>query len=329
MLGRVLLRIGDFVFVLRPLILIPVWSFFILGVRTGRGEAGAGGATTATAAFACLTAIMVTAYLINQVFDQESDRYNDKGHYLTRGIFGVRTVVLLALVFFAIASTTFQRTAAAQRLPLVAALVLSLAYSLPPIRLCARPILDLVANAAGYGGIAYLIGHLAFDPSLARAVLHAAPYAFLVGATFLHTTILDADGDRASGKITSSVLMGTSASALVALVLDAAGLALAVFLGVTGRAGLLPAAILAVNLPAFAVAYARLGNTRDAVRDRAMRARVSSNTVQFATAVVTLPATAAEPRYLALVVILVVAARFYYRARFGVDYPGDPVTSES
>ncbi len=327
MFRRMILRIGDYVFVTRPLILIPVWSFFLLGTRSGRASAPwPAPGVHALYGFVCLTAIMITAYLINQVFDQESDRLNDKGHYLTRGIFGVRMVVAMALAFFVTASLTFQHVAAAQRWPLALALVLSLMYSLPPIRLCARPLLDLVANAVGYGGIAFVVGHFALDATPARALAHASPWVALVGATFLHTTILDVDGDRDSGKITSSVLLGVNASALLAAVLAIAGLVLswAVTWRVYGDVSAL--VVLAISTPVFVWAWTRLRRAGGAGADIA---RVSSNTVQFATLAVTVAAAIVEPMYLALVVPLVIAARYYYRARFGVSYPGTGGVSDA
>ncbi len=67
-----LLRICDFIFVLRPLILIPAWSFYLIGAATAietnpdypRGFPG-------LTAFLSLTAILITAYLLNQIFDRD------------------------------------------------------------------------------------------------------------------------------------------------------------------------------------------------------------------------------------------------------------------
>jgi hypothetical protein len=57
-------------------------------------------------------------------------------------------------------------------------------------------------------------------------------------------------------------------------------------------------------------------------RGIAERDRISSLTVQATTLIVTVAAAVIEPRYLLLVVPIVVASRFYYRQRFGVSYPG-------
>jgi 4-hydroxybenzoate polyprenyltransferase len=312
---KILLRFGDYLFVMRPLILIPAWSFYLLGAALGeRRGAIAAAPAPILYGFGCLTAILVTAYLLNQVFDQESDRRNKKGHFLTRGIFSVRAVVLMAMFAFLFASYLFRSVSAAQRIPLVLALVLSLAYSLPPLRLVARPFVDLLANAAGYGGIAFVTGFAAFDPSTRDAVLLALPYVLLVGATFLHTTILDVDGDRDSGKITTSVVVGERASAVLACGLAGAGLGPAAAVSLRIYGDKLSLMILAVCFVVFFYAAVRLYRERNS--------SASSNAVQAATVMVTIPAAISWPAYFALLVPIVVAARFYYRARFGINYPG-------
>ncbi len=254
-----------------------------------------------------LTCILVSAYLLNQIFDRESDARNDKCFYLSRGVFRVRTLVILAGVFFFIASFAFQRVDGDQRIPLVLALVLSLLYSLPPVRLCARPFVDTAANAFGYGGGAYVIGYGATEPLSAEMMTSSIPYVLLVASTFIHTTILDVAGDRASGKITTAVHIGERRATRLAAVLHGLALLAALFTGelpalvVTGVS--LPLTILALTRPSRAT---------------------SSLLVQATTLIVALTAALLWPLYFALLVVLVVVARVYYRKRFGIIYPGLP-----
>ncbi len=316
---RFLLRIGDYVFVMRPLILIPAWSFFLLGAAAGRGRTGfLLGFSDAPAAFfysfGCLTAILITAYLLNQVFDMDSDRRNRKGHYLTRGIFKVRTVVLMAVVAFLLASYFFRFVNASQRLPLAVALVLSLTYSLPPLRLVARPFVDLLVNAAGYGAVAFISGYAVYDASITDAAALSLPYMFLVGATFLHTTILDIDGDKRSGKITTTVVIGVRRSAIAAWVLVVLGWVSAALISLPSYGNRLSLVILSLGFVVFSVAAFRI------YRDGGTQ--VSSNTVQAATVLVTIPAAIVWPAYLFLLAPIVATARPYYKARFGLSYPG-------
>jgi len=312
---RILLRIGDYIFVTRPLILIPAWSFYLLGASAGRDR-------TAVAppafyyGFLCLTAILITAYLLNQIFDRESDRRNDKGHFLTRGIFKVRTAVFMAAAAFLCASYLFRSAGETQRTPLVAALVLSLVYSLPPLRLVARPVLDLLANAVGYAGVAYAAGYTAWGASSADAAARSIPYVALVGATFLHTTILDADGDAETGKITTTVAIGVARSAVLSGVLAASGWVWSLAVSLPAHGDWVAAVLLTLAIFVFASAAVRIA------RRPAAATAISSNAVQGAVAVVCVPAAIAWPWYLLLVVPVVVLSRFYYRARFGINYPG-------
>lgn len=319
-----LLRVADFFFVLRPLILIPAWSFYALGVHFARPPARVELFSVVTQpGFWCLTGVLACAYVLNQVFDVDSDRLNDKGHYLTRGLFRVRTLVLIALVCFVAAAWLRQSAEPAQRPLLLVALLLSLVYSLPPLRLVARPWADLVANAVGYGGLAFVIGYAAVSRTLLPAWLDALPWVLLVAATFLHTTILDVDGDAAGGKRTTTVAIGVRSSARLAMIfaLWAAANQLWMFLRKEGP--LLPALVTGAACIAFTVAYVAIARSdRPGANAHATRTRASSAAVQIATAVVAIGAAIRDPFLLVLFVPVLVAARFYYRARFGTSYPG-------
>jgi len=311
MLARILLRAGDYIFVLRPLILVPVWSFYLLGARSGLLNAAPGATASVFPTLACLTLLMASAYLINQVFDRRTDALNEKGHYLTRGIFSVRWVVGCAVALFLVAAWINRSLPAAQRAAMVAALLLAMAYSLPPLRLCARPFLDLLANAVGYGGVAFAAGYVAFDPAPAAAARAALPWMLLVGATFAHTTILDVAGDRAAGKRTLAVAIGAPRAARGAAIFAlAASATAAVAWRSTGDV-----LALVVTAPV-ALAYVRWAFPRRTTP------RSSAHAVQGATALVALAAAWSEPLLLAVVVPLVLIARPYYRGRFGVAYPG-------
>lgn len=290
---------------MRPVILIPAWSFFLLGAARSGGAGVFASGVPSPAALLSLTAILITAYLLNQIFDRESDEKNNKCLFLARGIVGVRAVVVLAVAAFMLASLAYHRTDPIQRLPLVAAVALAFAYSLPPLRLCARPFLDLAANAVGYGGIAFILGFGAFDDSRAGALAASLPYVLLVASTFLHTTILDVEGDRAALKKSTTVLIGVPASRIAAAALHAAAFALSLW-----TADAAAAVVTGVSLP---VALYPLRRTR---------AAASSFVIQANTLVVTLAATLYWPAYLAVVVPLIALSRFYHRRRFGITYPG-------
>lgn len=279
-------------------------------------------------AFWCLSGVLACAYVLNQIFDLESDRLNNKGLFLTRHVFRPRTMLLVALACFAGASLLFQNTHHVQHVPLIAALLLSLIYSLPPLRLCARPWWDLAANAIGYGGLAFVIGHGALSNDLMPAIIGAVPWVLLVAATFLHTTILDVEGDAAAGKHTTTVVIGERRSSLLSVGFGAAAFILSVAPKLRGlkTAGWLPVIVTGGALAAFAFAYYRLSRSRElSVSERyAVRSRTSSYAVQIPTALVALAAAWKDPTFLVLLIPLVAFTHVYNHARFGVSYPGWP-----
>jgi 4-hydroxybenzoate polyprenyltransferase len=258
-------------------------------------------------AFSALTAILITAYLLNQVFDQESDKRNNKCLYLAHGLFRARTLVLFAIFSYLTALLTFHQVDNIQKSPLFIAAVLSLAYSLPPLRLCARPFLDLLANAIGYGGVAFVLGHELYAASPGNAARLAMPYVFLVAATFLHTAILDIEGDRLTGKITTAVFIGENASRRLAAILHGAAVAAAIFSG-----GITPLVITGATAPLSILALAR--KTR----------RASMLLVQGNTLVVALAAVALWPAFTIIIAPLIFLSRYYHAQRFGIIYPGPP-----
>jgi chlorophyll synthase len=301
-----ILRICDFIFVLRPVILIPAWSFYLLGAAEGAGANTPTWQIRSPVALLCLTAILVTAYVLNQIFDRESDEKNGKCLFLASGIVTVRVLVFLALAAFLVASWAYHHVDAFLKAPFITALVLAFAYSLPPLRLCARPFLDLAANAVGYGGIAFVLGFGASSPVLSDAARAAAPYVLLVAATFLHTTILDVDGDRATGKKSTTVLIGTGASRVAAVVLHASAFVVALWLRSATAA-----IVTGVSLPVTLLPMWR-------------REKPSSSVVvvQANTLVVAACAAFFWPAFLAVTAPLVALSRFYHRRRFGITYPG-------
>lgn len=290
------MRVLDFFFALRPLVLVPAWSFFLLGHGLGGQE------TFPALRFVLLSAVLAAVHLVNQVADAESDRINAKGFFLQHGMFSARTYVAVALTTLIFALSAALRWHAAPFL-LAAAAGLGLVYSLPPFRCSGRPGLDVLANALGYGALALLLGAGTIH-GLPRPGPQLAACVLAVAAVFLHTTLLDLEGDRRTGKRTTGVFLGlqgtrVAASLLALVAVVAAALAAApVLLGATAVLAVL--ATLAWLLPAW-VGGAAVG---------------VGGTALFA-----LAAGVYEPLFPIVLVFLVVGTRFYYRRRFSLAYP--------
>lgn len=286
------MRFLDAFFALRPLVLVPAWSFFLLGSDPA--------SDFHALRFALLSAVLAGAYLVNQVTDFDSDRLNGKGLFLQRGIFSRRAYVVcgVALAAGAIAIALSRRDGAAW---LVLAAALGFAYSVPPLRLVARPGLDLVANAIGYGGVALVLGATSW---YAAGPLRLVACGLAVACVFLHTTLMDLDGDRRTGKRTTGVVLGPLRARTWAAVAGIAAAACAI-------------AARAPDIAAAASVTALL-----AIVAGVRPAWVSSRTIVVgATAAFALAAGVRFPWFLVGLVLLALATRAYYRRRFALAYP--------
>lgn len=314
---------ADYLLLLRPMILVPVWTFFLLGAAHGGEQTGIrASASGLWAGLASFTALMGAVYIVNQIADRSSDRANAKLFLLSHGIVSARAAwtqaTLLAAAAVAIAVFLLPPVFL---LIVLAGLLLGLAYSLEPLRLKRRPVLDVLANAIGNGALNTLAGWTA-----AGAPLHGlgllSPYPPAVAAVHLATTLADAGGDAACGLRTSGVVLGRRRGMLVAAVLMAGSAAVA------AGAGNTPALISAlVSLPFFAAALRRGGRAggadgmgaADAAGAGAARAALLP--ARAATVVYSLAAAFYYPLYLPWLAAVIVATRLYYSRRFGMRYP--------
>ena len=290
------MRVLDFIFALRPLVLVPAWSFFLLGFGATAG------ADFPAQRFLLLSAVLAAVHLVNQVADRDSDRINAKGFFLQRGIFRPRTYVVAALALLAGAlGVAFVDRAAPWRL--AAAAALGLAYSVPPLRFCARPGLDVVANACGYGGLATWIG--AGDGAIAGPwAARLAACMLAVAAVFLHTTLLDVTGDARTGKHTTGSVLGCARTRALA----AAAAVTASLLAAFAASPLL----LGACVPLALLALAAWGAPH----------RVTSVVVSVGgTTLFAIAASVQMPLFAVALGGLVLLTRAYYARRFALAYP--------
>ncbi len=303
-------HLPDFVFLLRPMILIPVWTFYLLG-------AWHGGALSAAAipkirfsiGLICFTAILGAVYIINQIADRETDRINNKLFFVSHGIIPLKSVWIEAavLVLSAFALSLIIMPAAFTFL-LAAGLVLGIAYSIEPVRFKRRPLLDVLSNAIGNGIINTLAGWVAVGaPIDGLEVL--APYPLAVASVHLATTLADIEGDRAEGLRTSGVMLGARKGTVLA-------------------AGLMAAAALTAtaleNRPAFYASLVSLPFFLLPVRSAGEKPNATAVLLpaKAATLIFSITAGFLFPLYIPALALLILLTRLYYRNRFSITYPG-------
>jgi len=301
--------LADRFFLLRPLVLVPAVTFFLLGyaeaLLRGReawpGHPRFGHPWLGLVSYAL---VMASVYVVNQVYDAESDRANEKLFLIPRGLVSKTEAWGVAAALMILGLAGGARCGQTTAFLFVLSFVLGMAYSVPPVALKRLFPYDLIANAVGYGTLAFVTGwSVAAGPGF-KAVATSEPLALCVGAVFTLTAVHDMKGDERSGFRTTGVALGLERGPLLALVLVVVAVPLS-FL-VDNRFALVGAA---ASLPLFVYAYAK--RTERAVK---MAYRASS-------AIFILMVGLAFPYFLLAVLALMGLARLYYSLRFSLNYP--------
>lgn len=215
------MKILDYIFAARPLLHLPVWSIYLVTLHYHLNLSKENFTTTDLLILFALTLATSGTYYINQIYDFESDKLNNKlgflqKEYITfaemKACYYICTLLAIAIGFYLSLLSGF----------LITLLVLLGAiYSAPPLRLKDRPLFGLLTNAIGYGFIVPLMvmpdmtmhnnGILGWD----------TPFYFTltIGAIYLLTTIPDKEGDRRTGKKTLAIILPTSIVMFLALLL--------------------------------------------------------------------------------------------------------------
>ena len=311
----VLTGLLDAVFLCRPVVLVPVWGFMLLGAMRWRVVSlqkdpfpllsSVGAAVWIRVALFSIPVAFV--YILNQVADIEADRANPGFSLLGDGCVGIATAraALLVTLFLSVLPPILMDDSVLLYLN-VGTLVLGLCYSLEPLRFSGRVLLDCVSNAAGYGVLAFAAGWYAAGGEMVYGLLlqAAAPYVLLMCAGSISSTIPDIEGDRANGKRTTAVALGPVRSHALATLLLVAGVIAALIVrdGVAAAAGGGALVFYLIHL---------LAQTQ----------RSLEGTYKGGGAVVMIVAALMVPLFAPVALLTALLTRAYFRFRFGVRYP--------
>lgn len=212
----------DYVFLLRPSIQAALWTFFMAGVYMRFSEsikpALFAFRIEREAALGLLgySLLMGSVYVLNQISDIDTDRLNNKLFLLSDGIISVKNAYLFASVCSVAGFGIFLTPMlfSVNRIVLVSvSFIMGIMYTVRPFECKRRPFIDLALNSAGYGVAALLLGYSLAGGSVCPAiVLRTLPYALSMGAVFVNTTLMDYDGDRKVGAVTTGVKLGIEKS---------------------------------------------------------------------------------------------------------------------
>lgn len=318
-------RIFDYVAILRPLLLIPVWTMVLLGyykVVSDKittqihlpivGNVGIilhpHGEVLITLLLYSL--LMGAIYILNQLTDSHTDEINGKLYlipygYLKKGSLKIQIAILLSASII----LAFLKFSLTYSILVLISIALGIMYSVPPIRLKGKPILDLLANASGFGIIAFAVGWASQGEFSVNLILDSLPYFLCVSAAFINTTIPDMDGDVRNGDNTTGVFLGIRKSCLISTII----LCLAILTSLYRR-DFIPLIASALSLPFFV--YMTISNWNQLTNTKSI-----TMATKISVLILSLLIALLIPLYFILLIFTILLVRFYYQVRFGIKYP--------
>lgn len=312
-------KLIDYIFLLRPMLIIPVWSIALLGARAASWRArGINPFQLDHYPFAAFTSydlnlllmLLLGALLsgaifaLNQIYDVDSDKENEKLFLLAdehvkiseaRILYWVLTVIAIAGAFL----LNWQLGVL-----FVFGGWLGFQYSHPRFKVRESAYKAFRNNIIGHGMAAFMFGWVMYTNFSLEGVIKSLPYVFAVGAVYLTTTLPDIRGDESVGKVTYAVEWGVAKTLKNSAWLVALALVLSIM---TADYGFSITA--AVTLPLYILAAAK-GSV-----DLAITAS------KAAILVLSLFAAIYFPLYLVILLAAFGLTRAYYSRRFGMAYP--------
>jgi 4-hydroxybenzoate polyprenyltransferase len=320
-------RAFDYIAILRPLLLIPGWTMVFLGYYRGIGNdltthinlpiIGNLGIILHPKKEILLTLVLYSllmgaVYVLNQITDSHTDGINGKLYliphgYLKKSILKVQIAVLISI---GVVLLVFIKFSLAYSVLVLLSIIMGIMYSVPPIRLKGKPILDLITNASGFGLVAFAVGWTARSEFSSNLILDSLPYFLCVSAAFINTTIPDIEGDIRNGDITIGVFLGARRACLFSTLI----LILAILAG-WFRKDFVPITASVLSLPFF-IRMTIFNWKQNSVNIKSITLATKVSIMALSLLVALL-----VPFYFILLVFTVLLTRLYYQVRFGISYP--------
>ncbi len=303
-------KIADYIMLLRPTLLGPVWIFIIVGYRLSYMVEGKIMPRIVYSpkfwiGFLSYTLLMGGVYIINQIVDRKTDKINKKLFLISEGIISLKEAYIELILLFLI---SFLLIFYLKDIPLIIVWILSLimgiTYSVPPFRMKGRFLWDLVWNTLGYGLLNILFGAMLHNSISLRLFLFIIPYMCGISGIFIYTTLLDIEGDKEDGIKTTGMILGYKKGSLISLILLSIALFLSLYTNdivlMIGAGGSLPFAI-----------WAAVKHTRYPV----------IISMRIGPILLLLSLSYFAPYLLAFLLTAAILMRIYYEKRFNLKYP--------
>jgi 4-hydroxybenzoate polyprenyltransferase len=297
-----MLKYLDYLFLTRPVLMPPVWTILLLGHHRSfklTGESNLPGLSVLL-----VTLLVGAVYVLNQIYDMESDRLNQKLFFLAKGYISKNSAIWETVLLNLMSIVPAYLISLRLGLLFTLGVVFGFLYSAPPFAFKNRPFGGLLMNALAHGNLAFLIGWSMNESLSIQAVLFSLPYMLAVAAIYLNTTVPDMEGDKRVGKITLAVKWGKEKVIVFSSILVLGAIVLS---AMTRDIPFLIAS--AVSFPFFIFSVFSGGE-----RPIILTTKVSILLLSVAAAIF-------YPWYFAVLILGFIGTRFYYKARFNMDYP--------
>ncbi len=313
------MKLFDYIFLMRPMLIIPVWTIAILGARAAEWRTRGNNPFTLDRypfidfsqddrqlllTLAVSTLLAGGIFILNQIFDVESDRRNKKLFLIADGHVSLTEAWVLYILTTTLAIIGGFLINWQLGFLFVAGALVGLQYSLPAFRLREHPYKSFRNNMIGHGTLAFLFGWVLIQNFDIEGIIRSFPYMLAVGAVYLNTTLPDLEGDKAGGKRTYAMEWGPGKTLQTSFWMVAAAIVVSIL--VADYAFSLAAGI---SMLLFAIAR----------RDKS----IAKGTLASKVSILALSLFAAIyfPPYLVIIALTIVATRIYYAARFSIQYP--------
>jgi 4-hydroxybenzoate polyprenyltransferase len=297
-----MLKYLDYLFVIRPALMPPVWTILLLGHH--RSALISKESNLPGLILLLVTFLVGAVYILNQIFDIESDRLNQKLFFLAQGYIPKISALFEMILFNLISIIPAFLISRELGILFVLGMVFGFLYSVPPFSFKNRPIAGFMLNALAHGNLAFLLGWCMNQSLSMQALYSSLPYMFAVGAIYLNTTIPDIDGDRRVGKITLAVRWRKEKVLVLTTLLVATAIVLS---------------ILVKDIPFLFASSLSLPFFIYSAFTKKERAIVLATKVSIL--LLSIGAVIFYPWYFAILILGFVGTRLYYKARFDLDYP--------
>jgi len=297
-----LVRKLDYLFILRPTLMFPLWTMVLAGYQLTPNEAELTASQWALLALSS-TSLFGLVYLLNQMQDRVGDRVNKKLVLVAHDLVSRRAQWIVAALL-AVISPIALILAGFGHVGLLQTAVFAIAgvlYNFTPLALERTPVGGILAGVLG-GWLLLRLGE-AFA-RVTPSLLMEIPYVLAFTAGCILTSVPDVKGDLASGKKTVVIAYGERFTiGAGALLIAAAGIGAAVF-----NEWILVAAALGGG--AFVAWGWLIGSANHAIFGNKLSIFILALgvAIQF-------------PVFLIAILIYYPFARWYHRVRFSLDYP--------